>query len=102
MNLFMKRATSLESLLSLICYPVFKCVVGIVVSRVIFDELYLVWRVAVDLICREQVKGGLRAGPPCSLKEIQRAPGVEVDVVKGPGCREVVARLRGRVDDCVG
>jgi phosphopantetheine adenylyltransferase len=42
------------------------------------------------------------AGLPCSFKEVQRADGVGVEVIKGNRSRAIVRGLRGGVDDDVG
>jgi hypothetical protein len=71
-----------------------------------FVERDLVGGVAVDLVGAHEdehrvAEGGV-AGQAGGLKEVERADGVDVEIVEGALGGEVVGRLRGGVDDQVG
>jgi len=63
-----------------------------------FDQFDRVRRITVDLVRRHVDERRLRAGLACRLKQVERAAGVGVEIVKRDGCGAIVARLRRSVD----
>ena len=76
--------------------------VRIVPTRLQLDKRDLVRRIAVDLVRREEDERALRGARACSLEQVQRPRGIDLEVVEGPLGGEVVRRLARRVDDQVG
>jgi len=65
-------------------------------------EANFVGGVAVDLVGRHVGKDGLGRGTARGLQQVQGADGVDVEVVEGARGGQVVAGLRGSVDDQLG
>ncbi len=63
------------------------------------NERQLVRPVAVQLVGGHEHEHRLGAVPSAALEEIHRPHGVDVEIVERPARGEVVARLRGAVDD---
>ncbi len=73
--------------------------VGVVPAGGEFDQLDAVRGVAIDLVRAHVHEGGLGAGLPGGLKEVQRADGIGVEVVERDRRGAVVRGLGGGVDD---
>jgi hypothetical protein len=58
--------------------------VRVVPAGLELDERQLVWRVAVDLVRREETERGLRARAASRFEQVQRADGIDVEVVERP------------------
>src|SRR5690606_38668078 len=74
----------------------------VVVAGLELDEWEPVGVVAVHLVGAHVDEHGVRRVAPTRLEEGEGATGIDVEVVEGPRRREVVARLRGGVDDELG
>ena len=57
--------------------------------------------IAVDLVRGHVDERRFRAGPPRRFEQVQRADGVDVEVVERDRRRAIVGRLRGGMDDGV-
>ena len=76
--------------------------VGVVVSRWQFDQRQFVGDVAVDLVGAHQDEHGLGGVPARGFQQVERARGVDVEVIERAVLGQVVRGLSGAVDDQVG
>ena len=72
---------------------------GVLPARRQFLERQLVGRVAIYLVRGQKDEYGVRAHPAGGFKQVEGPHGVDVEVVEGTRCREIVAWLRGAMHD---